>query len=214
MEHIAILRLNLPNFGSRSAIFNIIFNINKLAQLWVKNFIPLGICFIFGTKFSWNEGIDTCFNVECVLLRCGYFFFWRLLGGYCSLPNDYCSLPGGYCLLLLIHKFTMNVFQHQIWILVNINHRYNIWCHLDTNENTFRPQTSHTQVLSRTLTPDSHLHFEIFWSYFKLSKHDRKQLKMGEKCRVYLDFFFTKVLEPLISFFKCLFRSHQFNGWI
>ena len=32
------------------------------------------------TKFSWNEGIDTCFNVECVLLGRNFDF----LGGYCS----------------------------------------------------------------------------------------------------------------------------------
>ena len=44
------------------------FMINKLDLLWLPNFIALEIYFIFGTTFSWNEGIDTCFNVECVLL--------------------------------------------------------------------------------------------------------------------------------------------------
>ena len=91
------------------------------------------------------------------------------------------------------------VFQHQTWILVNLDHRYDIWCHLDTNKNTFWFQISHTQVLSRTLTPFSHLNFEIFWSCFKQSKHDRKQLKMDETCGVYLNFF-IKVWEPLIFF--------------
>ena len=71
MEHIAILRPNLPNFGSRSAIF------------------------IFGTNFSWNEGIDTCFNVKYVLLGRNFDFFWWL-------ARVYCSLPGGYCLLLVV----------------------------------------------------------------------------------------------------------------
>ena len=79
--------------------------INELDLLWVPNFIALGIYFIFGTKFSWNEGIDTCFNifgtkfswnegidtcfnVKCVLLGRNFDF----LGGYCSLPSDYCWL--------------------------------------------------------------------------------------------------------------------------
>ena len=53
--------------------------------------------FIYGTKFSWNEGIDTCY-VEYVLLGQNFDF----LGGYCSLPSGYCSLPGGYCSLLVV----------------------------------------------------------------------------------------------------------------
>ena len=53
------------NFGSRYAISNIIFMINKLDLLWVLNFIAPGIFLIVGTKFSWNEEVDTCFNVEC-----------------------------------------------------------------------------------------------------------------------------------------------------
>ena len=63
---IAILRPNLLhvlNFESRSAISNI-FMINELDLLWLANFIALGIYFIFGTKFSGNEGIDTWFDVE------------------------------------------------------------------------------------------------------------------------------------------------------
>ena len=52
------------------------------------DFIAWEIYFIFGTKFSRNEGIDTCFNVECVLLGRNFNF----LGGYCSLPRGYCSL--------------------------------------------------------------------------------------------------------------------------
>ena len=55
--------------------------INELDLLWVPNFIALGIYFLFGTKFSWNEGIGTCFNVECVLLGRNFYF----LGGYCWL---------------------------------------------------------------------------------------------------------------------------------
>ena len=57
---------------------NIIFKINELDLLLVLNFITLGIYFIFVTEFSWNEEIDTCFNVECVLLGRNYDYF----GGY------------------------------------------------------------------------------------------------------------------------------------
>ena len=67
------------------------------------NFIALGTYFIFGTKFSWNEVIDTCFNVECVLLGRNF----RFLGGYLEVSDRYlmvtarcCSLPGTYCSLL------------------------------------------------------------------------------------------------------------------
>ena len=81
------------------------------------NFIALGIYFLFGTKFSWNEETDTCFNVECVLLGRNFDF----LGGYCLLPSGYCSLPGVYCSLLvvtaryrsllLVTTFGMNEFR-------------------------------------------------------------------------------------------------------
>ena len=39
------------------------------------NFKALGIYFIFGNKSSRNEGIDTCFNVECVLVGRNFDFF-------------------------------------------------------------------------------------------------------------------------------------------
>ena len=59
------------------------------------NFIALGIYFIFGTKFSCNEWIDTCFNVECVLLGRNFDF----LGGYLVVAAPYLVLTAGYCLL-------------------------------------------------------------------------------------------------------------------
>ena len=62
------------------------------------NFIALGKYFIFGTKFSWNEGIGTCFNVECVLLGDNFDF----LGSYLVVTARYSSLLGGYCSLLLV----------------------------------------------------------------------------------------------------------------
>ena len=62
------------------------------------DFIALVIYLIIGTNISWNEGIDTCFNVQFVLLGRNLDF----LGGYCSLPSGYCSLLGGYCSLLVV----------------------------------------------------------------------------------------------------------------
>ena len=58
MEHIAISRQNLPKFiisGQDAQFSNIIFDINKLDLLWVSNFMPLEIYFLFGTNFFWNE---------------------------------------------------------------------------------------------------------------------------------------------------------------
>ena len=97
--------------------------INELDLLWLPHFIALGIYFFYGNKFSWNEGIDTCFNVEYVLLDHNFHF----LGGYlvvtaCYLvvTTGYCPLPGGYCSLLvvtacyrsllLVSTFSMNTF--------------------------------------------------------------------------------------------------------
>ena len=82
--------------------------INEPDLLGLKKFIALETNFIFGTSFSWNEGIDTHFNVECVLLGLNFDF----LGGYCSLPSGYCSLvvvTARYRLLLLVPTFSMNV---------------------------------------------------------------------------------------------------------
>ena len=63
------------------------------------------IYYIFGTKFSWNGGIDTYFPVKCLLLGRNFDF----LGGYLVANACYlvataslCSLPGGYWWLLLV----------------------------------------------------------------------------------------------------------------
>ena len=69
------------------------------------NFIALGVYFIFGTKFSWNGEIDTCFNVECVLLGRNFDFFGGYLvvtARYLVVTGGYCSLPGSYWWLLLV----------------------------------------------------------------------------------------------------------------
>ena len=117
IKHIAILRpkLQIFNFRSRSAISNIIFMINELDLLWVPNFIALGIYFIFGTKFSWNEGIDTCFNVECVLLGRNFDF----LGGCLVVTACYLVvtwwilvLTARYGWLLLAITFSRNSFYY------------------------------------------------------------------------------------------------------
>ena len=79
--------------------------INELDLLWVPNFIVLGIYFIFGTKFSWNEVIDTCFNVEYVLLGRNFGFIGGYLvvtARYLMVTALYCSLAGGYGSLPLV----------------------------------------------------------------------------------------------------------------
>ena len=85
------------------------------------NFIALGMYFPFGTKISWNEGIDICFNVEHVLLVRNFDFLgcylvvtarylvvtarcWPLPGGYCSLL----VVTARYHSLLLVSTFSMN----------------------------------------------------------------------------------------------------------
>ena len=55
------------------------------------SFIAIGIYFLFGTKFSWNEEIDTYFNVECMLLGLNYDF----LSGYLVATARYLSISTG-----------------------------------------------------------------------------------------------------------------------
>ena len=81
--------------------------INELDLLWVPNFIALGIHFIFGTKFFWNEGIDTCFNVECVLLDRNFDF----LAGYLVVTARYLVVSCGYCSLLFVPTFSVSGSQ-------------------------------------------------------------------------------------------------------
>ena len=79
--------------------------INELYLLRVPNFIALGICFILGTKCSWNEGIDTCFNVECVLLGSNFYFFVGYLvvtARYLVVTARYLVVTGGYCSFPLV----------------------------------------------------------------------------------------------------------------
>ena len=79
--------------------------INESDLLWVPNFIALGIYFNFGIKFSWNEEIDTCFNVECVLLDRNFDFCGGSLvvtSRYLVVTACYLVVTGGYCSLPLV----------------------------------------------------------------------------------------------------------------
>ena len=85
--------------------------INELDLLWVPNFIACGMYFNFRIKFSWKEGIDTCFNVEFVLIGRNFNFldgYLVVTARYLVVTGGYYSLPGGYCSLLLVHAFSMN----------------------------------------------------------------------------------------------------------
>ena len=87
------------------------------------DFIAIGIYFLFGTKFFWNEKTDTCFNIKCVLLGCNFDYlvvsarYLSVTTGQCLLPGGYCSLlvvTAGYRLLLLVPTFSMNEIKHII----------------------------------------------------------------------------------------------------
>ena len=77
----------------------------------MSNFKALEIYFIFGTKFSWNKGNDTCFNVDCVLLGHNFHFF----GGYLVVIARYVVVTARYLVVtacyrsaLLLSTFSMN----------------------------------------------------------------------------------------------------------
>ena len=111
---------------------SIIFKINELDLLWVPNFIAMRMYFIFGTKFSWNKGIDTC-QIDLMSNVCSLVVILIFFGGYLvvtarylvvtaryySLPGArYLVVTGGYCSLLaftsryrsllLVPTFSMN----------------------------------------------------------------------------------------------------------
>ena len=71
----------------------------------------IGICFIFGTKFSWNEGIDTCFNVKYVLL-----------GRNFDILDGYCLLRSGYCWLLIVTWWLLVVTAHSQFLYESIDY--------------------------------------------------------------------------------------------
>ena len=124
------------NFGSWFAISNIIFMTNKLGLLWLPNFISLGIYYIFGTKFSWNEEIGTCFNIKYVLLGRN-FNFLVITTRYLGVTAGYCSLPRGYWWLLLAATFSTNVaenvFVGLIWFL-SLDSRHSLYSEKKINK--------------------------------------------------------------------------------
>ena len=61
-------------------------------------FNSIGIYFIFGTKFFWNKGINSCSNVECVLLERNFDFLDR----YLVVTGGLLLVTGGYSLLPLV----------------------------------------------------------------------------------------------------------------
>ena len=70
------------------------------------SFIALGMYFIFGSKYSWNEGSDTCFNVKYVLLSRNFDFFGGYLvvtARYLMVTTGYLVVTGGYCSLLVVN---------------------------------------------------------------------------------------------------------------
>ena len=68
--------------------------------------------FLFGTKFAWNEEIDTFFNVECVLLGRDFDF----LAGYLVITARYLVVTTGYCSLPLVTAF----FPLLVWMLLTL----------------------------------------------------------------------------------------------
>ena len=85
--------------------------INEPDLLRLPNFIALGIYFIFGTKFPWNEGTDTCFNVEFVLIGRDFYFLGSYLvvtARYLVVTARYLVVTARYRSLLLVPTFSMN----------------------------------------------------------------------------------------------------------
>ena len=62
------------NFGSRSAISNIVFRINEFDLLWGPNFIALAIYFIFGTKNYRSLLLVPAFIMNGVVVQFGVIF--------------------------------------------------------------------------------------------------------------------------------------------
>ena len=116
--------------------------INKLDLLWMPNLVGLGMYFLFGTKFSWNEGIDICFHVEYVLLSRNFDF----LDGYLVVTARYLVLTVTACYLvittcysslLLVLTFSMNAFNLVLKIYLQ-QYSKHLLCNLLWKENCFK----------------------------------------------------------------------------
>ena len=99
----------------RETSLNLTLNTSWLQQKWKSRrdfihflsakFHSIRDIFQFGIKFSWNEEIDTCFNVECVLLDRNFDFCDGSLvvtSRYLVVTACYLVVTGGYCSLPLV----------------------------------------------------------------------------------------------------------------
>ena len=127
MEHIAILRPNMPKFlisVQDPQFSNIRFKINELDLLWVPNFLALEIYFIFGTTFFWNDRLilvlmsNVCYLVIILIIL--VVTWWLLLVTYWLLFVTWWLLlvTVHYWWLLLVPIFSMNA---AIYIFLAIN---------------------------------------------------------------------------------------------
>ena len=108
--------------------------INELHLPRVPNFIALGIYFLSGTKFFWNEENDTCFNVECVLLGRNFDF----LGGYLVVTARCLMVTTSYCSLLVVTARYLVVTARSRSLLLVPTFRMN---------DTFLPDSCEQQLL-------------------------------------------------------------------
>ena len=116
----------------------------------MSNFIALGIYLLFGTKFSWNEETDTCFNVKRVLLDHNFDF----LGCYLVITprnlmvtTGYCSLPCGYCWWLLLVTARYCSFPLLVWTNIS-NHNLNLFSRNELQKtNTYLVFILHTVAI-------------------------------------------------------------------
>ena len=84
--------------------------INELELLWLPNFIALRVYLIFGTTFSWNEGIETWFNEKCVLFGHSLDF----LGGYLVVTAHYLVVTARYLVVTARYR-RYCVFPLLVW---------------------------------------------------------------------------------------------------
>ena len=104
--HIAILRPHLPEF--------LISGEFQISYLWLTNL----------TRFSWNEGIDTCFNVECVLLGRNFDF----LGGYLVVTTRNLVITARYCsfpLLVWTRSYGVSAYNFKAYFRMNFEYALN-----------------------------------------------------------------------------------------
>ena len=115
--YVEILRPILPqvfNFGQDSQ--------SQTSYLWLKNSTcfdchSFGSVLLLGTKFCWNEEVDTSFNVKCVLRHHNFDFLGVYLvvtALHLVVTSGYCSLPGcNYSLLMVTARYCS--FPHLVW---------------------------------------------------------------------------------------------------